>query len=91
MHGCPHRADPGLPFKLKFLVMSVQESECSHAKAFIQELVTSTNSLLSLFDSVIPTSEVIPGSELHLMYLLYHKVLILLYFWGYRHFTIYPY
>ena len=73
------------------MIMFLQESECSHARAFIQELVTATNSLLSLFDSVISTSEVIPGSEFYLMYLLYHKVLILLYFWGYRNFTIYPY
>ena len=73
------------------MVMFLQESECSHAKVFTQELVTSTNSLLSLFDSVIPTSEVIPGSECHLMYLLYHKVLISLCFGGYRNFTIYPY
>ena len=43
--------------------MSLQEVECSHAKVFIQELVAATASLLSLFDSVIPTSEVIPGSE----------------------------
>ena len=43
--------------------VSVQEVECSHAKVFIQELVAATASLLSLFDSVIPTSEVIPGSE----------------------------
>lgn len=39
-----------------------QELRSSHAKAFISKMVKTTQSLLSLSDSIITSREIVPGS-----------------------------
>ena len=47
--------------------MVTQENEQAHLRQFVEELVKNSASLMELFDSVICSSEVVPGSELAAM------------------------